>query len=310
MNQNPTKRAVSISLGSSNRNKSTVLELLGETVLIERIGTDGDMQKAASMYRELDGKVDAFGVGGALLGLMVDDRWYIMHNVQSLIKDVHLTPVVDGTGLKMTLERNAAAVLAENTNVDATAKRAFMTSAVDRYGLFRGFADSGYECLIGDMMFSLGIDFPIRSDKGLKRLVSVLAPIISHFPFSWLYPTGESQNKREPKWVKHFEWADVIAGDCHYITHSMPDRLDGKTIVTNTTTTQDRELFKQAGVKNLITTTPVYEERSFGTNMLEAGLIAASGRKEPVDYTNAKTYLQQMETWINELNIRPQFWEL
>lgn len=75
MNQNPTKRAVSISLGSSNRNNTTVLELLGEKVQIERIGTDGDMQKAASMYRELDGKVDAFGVGGALLGLMVDDRW-------------------------------------------------------------------------------------------------------------------------------------------------------------------------------------------------------------------------------------------
>jgi hypothetical protein len=37
------------------------VELLGEKVVIERIGTDGDMEKAAQMYKDLDGKVDAFG---------------------------------------------------------------------------------------------------------------------------------------------------------------------------------------------------------------------------------------------------------
>lgn len=40
------KHAVSISLGSSKRNKSVEVELLGEKVLIERIGTDGDMETA------------------------------------------------------------------------------------------------------------------------------------------------------------------------------------------------------------------------------------------------------------------------
>ena len=58
------KRAVSISIGSSKRNKTVEVELLGEKVLIERIGTDGSMEKAAQLYRELDGKVNAFGVGG------------------------------------------------------------------------------------------------------------------------------------------------------------------------------------------------------------------------------------------------------
>jgi len=38
------KRAVSISIGSSKRNKSVTVELLGEQVTIERIGTDGDME--------------------------------------------------------------------------------------------------------------------------------------------------------------------------------------------------------------------------------------------------------------------------
>ncbi len=307
MNQPKLKRAVSISLGSSRRNSTTVLELLGERVQLERIGTDGDMKKAASLYSELDGKVDAFGVGGTLLGVMLDDRWFTMHSVQSLIAGVHKTPVADGTGLKMTLERKAATVLAQNTDVSLTKKRAFMTSAVDRYGLYRGFADAGYDCVIGDLMFTLGIKIPIHTERGLKRLVSILIPLVSRLPFEWLYPTGESQDKHTPKWVEYFDWADVIAGDCHYVTRYMPDRLDGKTVVTNTTTTEDREILKNAGVKYLITTTPVYEERSYGTNMLEAGIIAASGRKEPIDYSNAGAYLAQMETWINELNIKPQF---
>src|SRR3989304_9931627 len=39
------KRAVSISLGSSTRNKAVEVELLGEMVSIERVGTDGDEAK-------------------------------------------------------------------------------------------------------------------------------------------------------------------------------------------------------------------------------------------------------------------------
>ena len=41
------KRAVSISIGSSKRNKAVEVTLLGEKISIERIGTDGDMEAAA-----------------------------------------------------------------------------------------------------------------------------------------------------------------------------------------------------------------------------------------------------------------------
>ena len=69
------KRAVNISLGSSKCDSAVELYLLGEHVRIERIGTDGDMERAAQLYGELDGKVDAFGVGGTDLGLTVDGKY-------------------------------------------------------------------------------------------------------------------------------------------------------------------------------------------------------------------------------------------
>ena len=39
----------------------------------------------------------------------------------------------------------------------------------------------------------------------------------------------------------------------------MPARLEGKTICTNTTTPEDVEKFRAAGIRHLVTTTPVLE---------------------------------------------------
>ena len=99
------KRAVSVSLGSSARDKQVVVNLKGEPISVERIGTDGDVPKAQRLFAELDGKVDALGVGGVDLYLRLDDRQYPLRAALKLVKDVHQTPVVDGRGLKHTLER-------------------------------------------------------------------------------------------------------------------------------------------------------------------------------------------------------------
>ena len=70
------KRAISISLGSSKRDKKVVVIFNGEEIQVERVGTDGDFAKARQMYLDLDGKVDAFGVGGVDLYLRLDQKEY------------------------------------------------------------------------------------------------------------------------------------------------------------------------------------------------------------------------------------------
>ncbi len=304
------KRAVSISIGSSKRDKTTQVNLLGETISIERIGTDGDMKKANALYRELDGKVDAFGVGGALLGIMMEDKWSTMHSVQSLIEGVKTTPIVDGTGLKMTLEKKITDVINTELHGVVSEKRAFVAVALDRWGSARAFLDDGYDVVFGDLMFAMGLGIPVRSEKQIINLGNALLPIMSRMPFEWVYPTGEKQNVREPKYAKYFEWATVVAGDCHYLWKYMPEKLPGRVIVTNTTTPADQEFFKQAGIKHLITTTPILDGRSFGTNMIEAAIIAALGRKEPVDYAHPGDYFEVMEKAIREIPLRPQVKEL
>jgi len=297
------KRAVSISIGSSKRDKAVEISLFGEKVLLERIGTDGDMEKAARMYQEMDGKVDAFGVGGANLGLMVADRWYPLYSVQSLVRFIRQTPVVDGTGLKNTLENKVAPFIEAKIGSYIKDKKVFMTLGADRWGMSKSFLDCGYECVFGDLMFGLGIPFPIRSERALKIFAAILMPIAGRLPFKWVYPIGEEQEVRKPKWEKYYQWGTVIAGDCHYITHHMPDRLQGKVIATNTTTPSDVELFRTAGVKYLVTSTPVLDGRSFGTNMMEAALVAISEKKRELTR-------DELNELLNRLGFEPQLQEL
>lgn len=300
------KKAVSISIGSSKRNKAVEVTLLGERVSIERIGTDGDMEAAALKYKELDGKVDAFGVGGADLGAIVEGKFYPFHSVQKLVRFIEKTPVVDGGGLKNTLENKAPGFIDQKIGdyLDANGRRVMVTVGVDRWGLSKSFVEAGYETVFCDLMFALDVPIAIRSLKGLRTLAALMIPIVTRFPFEWLYPTGEKQEKRIPKWEKWYNWATVIAGDCHYIKRHMPDRLDGKVVVTNTTTEGDVELFRKAGVKYLVTTTPVLEGRSFGTNMMEAALVAISGKNRPLTWAEYDELLEKLgfEPQLQELN--------
>ncbi len=292
------KRAVSISLGSSKRDKSVEVTLLGEKVCIERRGTDGDMEKAAQLYKELDGQVEAFGVGGADLGLMVDHRWYPLHSVAKMVRFVKKTPIVDGTGLKNTLERRVVPFMDQHLGGDLTPRRVMITLGSDRWGMTMSFVDGGYDAVFCDLLFGLGLPWPLRSVAAVKRLAALLMPIAGRLPFHWIYPTGEKQETNTPKFGQWYRWATVIAGDCHYIKRYMPARLDGKVICTNTTTAEDVEQFRRAGVRHLVTTTPVMEGRSFGTNMLEAALIAASGRGRKLTYA-------ELEATITEMGLEP-----
>jgi len=297
------KRAVSISIGSSKRDKSVEVDLLGEKVCIERIGTDGDMEKAAQLYKELDGKVDAFGVGGADLGAMVDQKWYPLYSVQKMVRFIEKTPVVDGAGLKNTLEKRLAPFIQEKIGDYIQEKKAFVTLGIDRWGMTKSFLDAGYECVFGDFMFGLGIPIAMHSEAGLKRAARLIMPIAGRLPFEWVYPTGEKQEQRIPKWEKYYQWAAVVAGDCHYVKRHMPDRIPGKVIATNTTTPEDVELFRQAGVKYLVTSTTAIEGRSFGTNMIEAALIAVSGKGRKLTHA-------ELDQLLDRLGIEPQLQEL
>ncbi|HVN15632.1 MAG TPA: hypothetical protein VMT73_07810 [Anaerolineales bacterium] len=270
------KHAVGISLGSSQRDKSVTIKLGGEEILVERIGTDGDAAKAHQMYLDLDGEVDAFGVGGVDLYLRLDEREYPLRAALKLVEGVTRAPLCDGRGLKHTLERRVFE-LARPQLGEVHFKQAFVLVAVDRIGLAEAVAEVSEKIVIGDLMVALGIPIPIYGVPAYKRVARVMLPIVGYFPMSMIF-YGSGGAEQEPKYVKYFEESDLIAGDFLFMRKYMPASLAGKTVLTNTTTEDNIALLQSRGVKTIITTTPRYDGRSFGTNTFEAALTAYAGK--------------------------------
>ena len=287
------KNVISISIGSSKRDAKGILVLGDTEIALERKGTDGDMAEAARLLRFYDGKADAIGLGGTDLYLVAGDHRYVFAESAKLLEKVRYTPVLDGSGLKNTLERMAIRYLADHRIVEFNGKHVLLTCAVDRFGMAEALAEQNCSVLFGDIVYGLGCNIPIRSLAVLRRWAAVLVPIITKLPIKWMYPTGKKQDLHVHRHPEYFTNSDIIAGDFLFIKRFMPSRLEGKTLITNTVTAADRQMLKDAGVKTLVTTTPCLQGRSFGTNVLEAAIVAACGSKTALRPEEYEAFIQQ-----------------
>jgi hypothetical protein len=77
----------------------------------------------------------------------------------------------------------------------------------------------------------------------------------------------------------------------------MPADLSGKTVVKYDYPRECRSA-AGTGVRVMITTTPRYEGRSFGTNATEAMLTAYAGKGRPLSNV-------ELDDLIDELNLHP-----
>ena len=297
------KRVVSISLGSSKRNKTVQLKLGDQTISIARIGCDGDEKRARALFASLDGQVDAMGVGGVELYVRVGDKQYPLRSGLNLVKDVQRTPYTDGRGLKYALERQLFQLAEPHFTTPIVPRKAMMPLAADRFSLAESLDQAGFDLVFCDLLFGLGLPIPVKGLARLRRLTGLLLPVIGLMPISMLYPTGQNQDENVPKYEQWFNYGPVVAGDFLYIRRNMPMDLTGKIILTNTTTEEDVALLRARGVSYLVTGTPRLDGRSFGTNMMEAALIAYAGLGRPL--TDA-----ELHNLIQELGLKPSVQKL
>ncbi len=291
------KKILSISLGSESRDHSVVHTLLGEECEISRKGYNADFNAAVAAYKEYDGKVDAFGIGGVEFYLGVAGKRYYFREVKRIRKAIKKSKAGDGNGVKGLLVKRALVALEAKLNEEGkTLKgmKALKTNAVDRYVMAEALVEAGCDVTFGDFMFSLDLPIPIRSLRGVRIIAAILLPIITKLPFKWFYPLGSAQDKDpEPKWEKYYNEATVLAGDFVSIRAHMPDDLTGKIVVTNTTTAKNVEELRERGLHILVTTTPRFEGRSFGTNVMEATLRALIDK--PDDQITEADFIDMIE---------------
>src|SRR5688572_20543648 len=112
------KRVLSVSLGSPEGDFTARTTLLGQEVELRRIGTNGDLKRYVQLLREHEGKVDAFGYGGSDMYLWCAGRAYPLRESMKVAANAGRTPIVDGSGLKNTLERETIRYLAREGIID------------------------------------------------------------------------------------------------------------------------------------------------------------------------------------------------
>ena len=159
----------------------------------------------------------------------------------------------------------------------------------------QSFFEAGYECVFGDLMFGLGIPIAIKGKRAADNLARIALPLIGRLPLSVLYPTGAKQEEVIPKYEKYYTKNAVTAGDWLYIKRHMPDEMRGKVIVTNTTTPEDIESLRKRGVSYLVTTTISLDGRTFGTNAMEAALVALAGKGRALTHEEYTELIKELE---------------
>ncbi len=287
------KKVVSVSLGSSKRDSKVEIEMMGIPFILQRVGTDGDFERAKNLIRDLDGEVDAIGLGGIDLYLVTGIKRYVVKDAKKLADVAKVTPVVDGAFLKHALEREAILQLQREGLVDFKGMKVLQVSAVDRIGMASALGSLAKEIVYGDLMFAFGFPIPMRSMRAVNFLGFLFLPLICRLPFKMLYPTGAEQEKPgKPRFPQYFQWADLIAGDFHYIRRYAPPELPGKIVLTNTTTPADVEWLRQKGVKMLITTTPAIQGRSLGVNVWEGVVVSLLGKR--AEEISEEEYIETM----------------
>lgn len=273
------RRVVSVSLGSSRRDHEAEVTLGDVPVAVARRGTDGDVEAAVRLIGELDGTVDAIGLGGLDVHLWVGEEHYVVADGLRLLSAARRTPVLDGSLLKRSMEPMAVRWLAAHGPLPLSGLPALLASALDRWGMAEALEAAGCSVAYGDLMFLAGIPYALGDLEEVRRIARRLAREMIRLPVRMLYPTGRAQEGAGPcRFPDAFARASLLAGDFHLLRRDLPERLEGRSVLTNTTTAADRAELAARGARWLFTTTPLVQGRSFGTNALEAAVVAVLGR--------------------------------
>ncbi len=299
------KLVLGLSLGSSKRDHVSSVEILGQRMRLFRKGTDGNFDEMLALYRKYDGFVDAFGLGGADFYVICgkdargNDRRYYFRQALQVLAAVKRSPIGDGSLVKGILERHAVEAI-EHEGIRLRGTRALCVSGVDRIGLARALLEHGCRVTFGDLIFSLGLPLPLHSLEALEHVGRVLLPIMTQLPFSVVYPVGDKQD-HEPssRYHRYLDEAEILAGDFNWMRMNLPARLNGKVMITNTTTSADVQMLRERGLRLLVTGTPRFDGRSFGTNVIEAMLLAILGKRAD------EVRDEEIRKLIDEIPLRP-----
>jgi hypothetical protein len=280
-------KVVSLSLGSSTRNKFSSFKFDNFDIYLARIGVDGDYYALKKLIKNLQNSdIDSIGLGGTDLFLFIEDKKYIIKDSFKLAKLSTKKSIFDGSIIKNIIEKKIIQNLIDQKIINNN-QIVLQVSSLDRFSAVKTFLDNNFKVLIGDLVFALKINKIIQNLNELKNIANILLQDVLNLPFYLLYPIGKKQEEEKNKTIyniisKYIDKIDIISGDFHYMK-KLGDLVKEKIIITNTLTENDIKKLKELKVKKIITLSIYIDNRSFGANVLEAIIGAIINKTQNIN---------------------------
>jgi predicted amino acid dehydrogenase len=310
------KHIISISLGSSQRDYSCIVTILGQRMTIERIGTNGSITEATHLIQQHEGRVDAIGLDGLTPVYHVGSTRYPHPQALRIAAHAWRTPIADGSMLRATLERWAIRRTADQVPDIFRHRRILVTSGIQRYPLADVLSQYSTDLRFADPLLIPGpaVLPPLRSLKQLERFAATVLPFTTLLPPQML-PTQLPDTPRRSAYARRlFAWANVIAGDCATLLRFAPPELRGRTIVTDDPSPAEIAALRERQVATLVTMTPpLSDEHPFvAPDVLEAIVTVMTGNQlvpneaSVLDFISAAKWEPTIQQ-LTDLQSKPKF---
>ncbi|WP_164962579.1 dehydrogenase [Rubrivivax sp. JA1026] len=283
------KSVIGISLGAAAQDFELRTTLLGQPLRVRRIGTDGDETVAARRLAYWDRRAAAIGIGAGpdprSVGATVGGA--------ELAATLKHAPCTTGAHLaEIYLEWALRHVQADLGRYFDNALVLFFSGVANRK-LASAMAEFTPNLFFADPLLQLGVPKLLTSLDALSLYATG-----SHYVAGWT-PRRLPSTALLERWSDHvlrqaMKKATVVVAPVHELDRFGTEELAGKTIVTATVNDARLEAFREKGVAMIVDASPVVQGQVLGHELLDAMILAATGKAPGTLYDDDYLELIQM----------------
>jgi predicted amino acid dehydrogenase len=276
------KKVVSISLGASDQDFEFVAPFMGQQISVQRLGTDGSTARAVKLLKQWEKHASVLGLGVVKDSYSVGSRRYVDKDSTRMTNVVKRIPVTTGGRLSDILQEWALRHVQNKLGNYFNNARVLFFSGRSNYKLATCMAEYTQNLQFADPLLQFGVPKLLNSLDDLELYTSG-AHYVTDLS-DWALPRVMSSAPVKA-WT-HFvlrramHEATVIVAPVHELDDFSREELAGKTIITSSVNEERLAQFKDKGVDLVIDDAPNMFDHVLGSNILDAMIIAASG-KEP-----------------------------
>ena len=277
------KQIINISLGPGNDDYELKVDFQGQKFAIQRIGVDGDLDRASELMLTWNKQADAIGLSGIQFPYTIGARKMPDRKTARLLKEARQlsTPVTVGSLLRDVSHewalRHTHFIFGGNYFTNA---RVLFFSGMANSKIARVMQEYTPNLQFADPLLEEGIPRLMSSYNELELYASRLKGALKLIPGRRTV-TGVGPVKQAGDYLlrRAVEKAQVLVvpyyGFYRYLEQFSADELRGKIVITTTAYADRVAYLKEKEVGVIIDSTPKLFDRVIGVSVLEALLMAA-----------------------------------